>query len=66
MEHSDKKIKIIYFLTTAIEHLRGPCYEGDLIRLRQKYIYKDISPQELKVDVLYLKDIKEIIRRSSF
>lgn len=62
MTHTQKKLKVIYFLTSAIDKLKGTCYEHDLHKMRNKYIYKDITPNELSTDLRWLKDIKEIIK----
>jgi hypothetical protein len=62
MRTDDKtKMKVIIFIDKIKPKLENTLYHKELIDLRKKYIYKDISQEELKRDVTYLKTIKRII-----
>jgi len=62
MRTDDKtKMKVIIFIDKVRPKLEGTVYNNELLSLRKKYIYKDVSLDELKTDVGYLKNIKRII-----
>jgi len=62
MRTDDKtKMKVIIFIDKVRPKLEGTVYNNELLSLRKKYIYKDVSLDELKTDVVYLKNIKKII-----
>ena len=62
MKTDDKiKLKVITYIDGLQPKLKGTIYHNELNSLRKKYIYKDISLDELKTDVGYLKQIKRII-----
>ena len=62
MKTDDKtKMKVIIFIDKVRPKLKGTVYNNELLDLRKKYIYKDVSQEELKSDVVYLKNIKKII-----
>jgi hypothetical protein len=62
MRTDDKtKMKIIIFIDKVRPKLEGTVYNNELLSLRKKYIYKDVSLDELKTDVVYLKNIKKIV-----
>lgn len=62
MKLDDKtKMKVIIYIDSLQPKLKGTIYDNELLSLRKKYIYKDISLDELKTDVGYLKQIKRII-----
>ena len=62
MKTDDKtKMKVIIFIDKVRPKLQGTVYNNELLDLRKKYIYKDVSQEELKSDVVYLKNIKRII-----
>jgi len=62
MRTDDKtKMKVIIFIDKVRPKLEGTVYNNELLSLRKKYIYKDVSLDELKTDVIYLKNIKKII-----
>ena len=63
MRTDDKtKMKVIIFIDKVRPKLEYTIYNNELISLRKKYIYKDVSVEELKSDVVYLKNIKRIIQ----
>ena len=62
MKTDDKtKMKVIIYIDSLQPKLKGTIYDNELLSLRKKYIYKDVSFDELKTDVGYLKQIKRII-----
>jgi hypothetical protein len=62
MKTDDKtKMKVIIYIDSLQPKLKGTIYDNELLSLRKKYIYKDVSFDELKTDVGYLKQIKKII-----
>ena len=62
MKTDDKtKMKVIIYIDSLQPKLKGTIYDKELFSLRKKYIYKDVSFDELKTDVGYLKQIKKII-----
>ena len=62
MRTDDKtKMKVIIFIDKVRPKLEGTVYNNELLSLRKKYIYKDVSLDELKTDVIYIKNIKKII-----
>jgi hypothetical protein len=62
MRTDDKtKMKVIIFIDKVRPKLEHTVYNNELLSLRKKYIYKDVSVEELKSDVVYLKNIKRII-----
>lgn len=62
MRTDDKtKMKVIIFIDKIEPKLENTLYHKELIALRKKYIYKDICNEELKRDVVYLKNIKKIL-----
>jgi hypothetical protein len=62
MKTDDKtKMKVIIYIDSLQPKLKGTIYHNELLSLRKKYIYKDVSLDELKTDVGYLKNIKRII-----
>jgi hypothetical protein len=62
MRTDDKtKMKVIIYIDGLQPKLKGTIYHNELLSLRKKYIYKDVSFDELKTDVGYLKQIKKII-----
>jgi hypothetical protein len=62
MKTDDKtKMKVIIYIDGLQPKLKGTIYDNELLSLRKKYIYKDVSFDELKTDVGYLKQIKKII-----
>jgi hypothetical protein len=62
MRTDDKtKMKVIIFIDKVRPKLEGTVYNNELLSLRKKYIYKDVSLDELKTDVVYLKNIKKIV-----
>ncbi len=62
MRTDDKtKMKVIIFIDKVRPKLEGTAYNNELLSLRKKYIYKDICQEELKKDIVYLKNIKRII-----
>jgi|LakMenEpi03Aug12_release.lakeMendotaPanAssembly.Ray.scaffolds.fasta_scaffold1574815_2 hypothetical protein len=62
MKTDDKtKMKVIIYIDNLQPKLKGTIYHNELLSLRKKYIYKDVSFDELKTDVGYLKQIKKII-----
>ena len=62
MKTDDKtKMKVIIYIDGLQPKLKGTIYHNELLSLRKKYIYKDVSFDELKTDVGYLKQIKKII-----
>ena len=62
MKTDDKvKMKVITYIDKLQPKLKGTIYHGELLSLRKKYIYKDISFDELKTDVGYLKGVRKIV-----
>ena len=55
------KMKVIIYIDGLQPKLKGTIYHNELLSLRKKYIYKDVSLDELKTDVGYLRNIKRII-----
>lgn len=67
MRTDDKnKMKVIIFIDKIRPKLKGTVYNNELLSLRNKYIYKDICREELKTDVVYLKNIKRILKKPDF
>lgn len=59
--NEEAKLKVIRMIDKLRnEMFKGTIYDGELKMLRKKYIYKDISKEELIKDVLYLKNMKNI------
>lgn len=58
----DIKLKVIFTIDNLRPHFVGTVYASELRGLRRKYIYKDISFDELKLDVEWLKNIKKILK----
>jgi hypothetical protein len=56
------KIEVISFIDTIQPSFIHTIYEKELKQLRAKYIYKDISKNEVIKDVNYLKCLKNIKR----
>jgi hypothetical protein len=56
------KIEIISTIDKLENYFDSPIYKKELKMLRLKYIYKDISNQELLKDINYLKDLYSITK----
>jgi hypothetical protein len=56
-----QKQKVIFFIDQLREEMfNNTIYDSELKMLRKKYIYKDISNNELVKDVEYLINMKNI------
>ena len=56
-----QKQKVIFFIDQLREEMfNNTIYDSELKMLRKKYIYKDISGNELVKDVEYLINMKNI------
>lgn len=56
----EQKAKVIEKIDSIQEKLKSTIYYRDLEKIRNKYIYKDISPIEFKKDYTMIKLINEI------
>jgi hypothetical protein len=56
------KIEVISTIDKLQNYFDGSIYKKELKMLRLKYIYKDISNQELLKDIKYLKDLHSITK----
>jgi len=66
MKANDKsKLLVIRAIDKFQPKLVKTTYERDLLNLRKKYIYKDISVAELKKDIIYLKSIRNLLKRKT-
>ena len=62
MRTDDKtKMKVIIYIDGLQPKLKGTIYHNELLNLRKKYIYKDVSFDELKTDVGYLRNLKYLV-----
>lgn len=62
MKTDDKtKMKVIIYIDNLQPKLKGTIYHNELLSLRKKYIYKDVSFDELKTDVGYLRNLKYLV-----
>jgi hypothetical protein len=62
MRTDDKtKMKVIIYIDNLQPKLKGTIYHNELLSLRKKYIYKDVSFDELKTDVGYLRNLKYLV-----
>lgn len=57
-----KKIKTIAFIDKSLITLKGSIYEKSLNTLRSKYVYKDISSDDYKKDMMFLHSIFNILQ----
>jgi len=57
----ETKIKVIHFINKYEDYLRGTSLERDIKSIKKRYIYKDISNDEFKKDILYLQRVKMLI-----
>ena len=60
MEDS-KKIKVIWWINKWSPVIKGSQYHRELLQMKKRYIYKDISRDEWKKDITYLKNIKDFV-----
>ena len=58
----DIKLRVIFTIDNLRPHFIGTVYASELRGLRRKYIYKDISFDELKLDVVWIKNLKKILK----
>jgi hypothetical protein len=56
----ETKLKVIFTISNLKKNFIGTIYASELRGLRRKYIYKDISFDELKRDVNWLNDLRKI------
>lgn len=56
------KIEVISTIDKLENYFDSSIYKKELKMLRLKYIYKDISNQELLKDINYLKDLYSITK----
>jgi hypothetical protein len=56
------KIEVISTIDKLENYFDSSIYKKELKMLRLKYIYKDISNQELLKDIKYLKDLYSITK----
>jgi predicted transcriptional regulator len=56
----ETKLKVIFTISNLKKNFIGTIYASELRGLRRKYIYKDISFDELKRDVNWLNDLIKI------
>jgi hypothetical protein len=56
----EMKLKVIFTIDKLSRHFTGTIYASELRGLRRKYIYKDISLDELIKDVEWIKNLKQI------
>ena len=56
----ETKLKVIFTISNLKKNFIGTIYASELRGLRRKYIYKDISLDELKRDVNWLNDLRKI------
>ena len=62
MKLDDKtKMKVIIYIDNLRPKLTKTIYDNELLALRKKYIYKDVSFDELKTDVGYLRNLKSLV-----
>lgn len=54
------KIKVIFVIDKLSKRFKDTCFEKELISLRKKYIYKDISNEEFLKDKLWLSELKKL------
>jgi hypothetical protein len=54
------KLRIIFLIDILLSVFNNTAWTPELKMLRKKYIYKDISYDELKKDYKFIKDIAEI------
>lgn len=59
------KLKIIRCIDQLSERIKSKVYLNDLRKLRNKYIYKDISMKEYVEDVKFLKGILDLINEKN-
>jgi vacuolar-type H+-ATPase subunit C/Vma6 len=55
--NDEMKLKVIFTIDKLSRHFTGTIYASELRGLRRKYIYKDISLLQLKLDVDWLKNL---------
>lgn len=54
------KMKVILYIDSMTKNFTGTIYSSELRGVRNRYIYKDISLEELKRDVVLLKEYKKL------
>lgn len=54
------KLSVIDFIDSLIPYLETTIYLTDLQKLREKYIYKDISSNDYNQDIQFLKELYKL------